>query len=151
MAENLPPPKARFSICLLENVAHELLFLKRSPSSSMGPGQWGFPAGHIEEHESPMNCARREIDEEIGIGHLLELRQVHAPVRDSFYGGHYEIHLFHFIWREGTIVLNEEHTDFRWIGKHQLAALDTMLGIDEDIYYLDIWPLQYLNAERFPK
>ena len=151
MPKKLAPPKARFSICLLENSTHELLFLKRSANSTMGPNQWGFPAGHIEENESPMNCARREIDEEIGLGHTLELRQVHAPVRDSFYGGHYEIHLFHFIWREGTIVLNEEHTDYRWVDRNQLAVLDTMLGIDEDIYYLGIWPSQYLNQERLPK
>ena len=129
MPKNLAPPKARFSICLLENSAHELLFLKRSANSTMGPNQWGFPAGHIEQNESPMNCARREIDEEIGLGHTLELRQVHAPVRDSFYGGHYEIHLFHFIWREGAIrryLYSRTRTSVHYCTPGQSTALRIM-------------------------
>ncbi|MGR8950577.1 MAG: hypothetical protein ACU84Q_21240, partial [Gammaproteobacteria bacterium] len=74
----------------------------------------------------------------------------HAPVRDTFYGGLYEIHLFHFIWRNGNIQLNEEHSDFRWVDKTQFAGLDAMFGVDEDIRYLGIWPEKYLNPERLP-
>lgn len=33
-------------------------------------GYWGFPKGHIEEGESPIQAAKREIYEEAGISHL---------------------------------------------------------------------------------
>ena len=144
------PPKARFSICLVENTDHQLLFLKRSANAKLGAKQWGFPAGHIERGESPMNCARRELDEEIGTEHDLELLQTHPPVRDLFYGGRYEVHLYHFLWRTGTIRLNDEHTEYRWVQQSDFLALDTVLGVDEDIYYLSIWPAEYLHQDRLP-
>jgi 8-oxo-dGTP pyrophosphatase MutT (NUDIX family) len=65
----LSAPKARFSICLLENKQHELLFLKRASNAKLGAKQWGFPAGHIEAGESPLECATRELLEEIGPQH----------------------------------------------------------------------------------
>lgn len=150
MSAPLQPPKARFSICLLENGQHELLFLKRAQNAKLGANQWGFPAGHIEDGESPMNCARRELGEEIGFDHQLELQQTHPPVRDLFYGGQYEVHLFHFLWRGGTIALNNEHNDSRWVSKSDFAALDTVVGVDEDIFYLKIWPRHYLRADKLP-
>ena len=144
------PPKARFSICLLENVDQQLLFLKRSTTAKLGAKQWGFPAGHIESGESPMNCARRELDEEIGTEHHLELLRTHPPVRDLFYGGLYEVHLFHFRWHTGKIILNQEHNEYRWVQKSDFLELDTVLGVDEDIYYLNIWPTKYLHQDRLP-
>lgn len=143
-------PRARFAICLLENAQHELLFVRRAFDAKLGAGQWGFPAGHIEQGEYPAECARRELDEEIGTGHTLALRQMHAPVRDNFYGGHYEIHLFHFYWTAGVVLLNEEHSEYRWVTKSNFAELDTVLGVDEDIYYLNIWPVKYLDSDKLP-
>ena len=143
-------PQARFAICLLENAENQLLFLKRAANAKLGANQWGFPAGHIELDESPMNCARRELDEEIGSDHQLVLQQSHPPVRDLFYGGEYEVHLFHFLWRDGIIRLNDEHSDYRWIGKTEFSTLDTVLGVDEDIYYLNIWPAAYLDQQKLP-
>lgn len=49
----LPDTKDQFAINLIENEQHELLFLKRSQSSRIGPGLWGFPAGRIKIDESP--------------------------------------------------------------------------------------------------
>jgi hypothetical protein len=48
------------------------------------------------------------------------------------------------------VTLNAEHSDFRWVDKSAFLALDTVLGVDEDIYYLDVWPVQYLHAEKLP-
>lgn len=150
MGTTSQPPKARFSICLLENINHELLFLKRSPNAKLGANQWGFPAGHIEKNESPMNCARRELDEEIGPEHHLALQQAHPPVRDLFYGGQYEVHLFHFLWHSGSINLNHEHSEYRWVNKANFPELDTVLGVDEDIFHLKIWPDEYLHQNKIP-
>ncbi|MGH8527381.1 MAG: NUDIX hydrolase, partial [Gammaproteobacteria bacterium] len=42
----------RFAINILENDRNEILLLKRSLHLSLGPGQWGFPAGQIEPDET---------------------------------------------------------------------------------------------------
>ncbi|HEX5385123.1 MAG TPA: NUDIX hydrolase [Gemmatimonadales bacterium] len=38
---------------------------------------WGFPKGHIEDGEAPAETARRETQEETGLGDLL----LHGPIR----------------------------------------------------------------------
>ena len=142
--------EARFSICLLEDRLGRLLFVKRAPNESIGAGKWGFPAGHIEADETPLECAMREMDEEIGSQHeLVEVNQV-GPVRDTFYGGKFEIHLFHFHWSSGVVELNDEHTSFAWVAAPEFKNLDVMLGIEEDIVLLGIWPLEIFDPLRLP-
>ena len=146
----LAPPRARFSICIVEDGDGRVLFLERAPDRALGPGLWGFPAGHIEDGETPEACARRELREEIGPQHeLTELRRL-PPVRDTAYGGVYEIHLFHFRWHGGVVELNHEHTDHAWLAPGGHRGLRVMDGIDEDLRLLGVWPLEALNAERLP-
>lgn len=141
---------ASYAITLLENDNNELLFLKRSRFAELGAGQWGFPAGHLEPGESPQRCAARELTEEIGAQLKLQYVRQFGPVRDSCYGGIYEVWLFHFKWLGGDIRLNHEHSEYRWVSRDQFPALDTMAGIDEDIAYLEIWPLEYLDQDKLP-
>jgi len=144
------PVKARFSINVIENLQHELLFLKRSMYAELGPGLWGFPAGHIKNNETPEKCAAREITEEIGHQLKMEFIRRFGPVRDYCYGGIYQVWLFHFIWHGGVIKLNDEHTEFDWVGPERFNDLDTMDGIDEDIAWLEIWPLRFLDKNKLP-
>lgn len=143
-------PTARFSICLLEDADKRLLFVKRAPDDSIGAGKWGFPAGHIESGESPIECAIREMNEEIGQDHKIEHLNMLGPVRDTFYGGRFEIHLFHFSWTSGTVELNNEHTEYAWVAPNQFKQLDVMLGVEEDIVLLGIWPADMFNPSRLP-
>lgn len=144
------PPTSRFSINLLENDRNELLFLKRADWLKLGPGQWGFPAGHIETNESPEQCALRELREEIGDRFEAKLIRTFGPVQDTLYGGKYEIHLFHHRWLGGEVRLNHEHTEFAWVSKEDFKKYDAMNGVDEDILYLNIWPREFLRADRLP-
>jgi 8-oxo-dGTP diphosphatase len=143
--------RERFSINVLENSSHEILLLKRSMDTALGPGLWGFPAGHIMAGESPQACSRRELDEEIGQQHVLELVNSLGPVPDTYYGGRYEIFLYHYRWLGGDIRLNHEHTDYAWVGRRDFKNYEVMYGIDEDLLYLEIWPRQYLNESRLPR
>ena len=143
-------PKARFAICLIEDDQHRLLFLQRAPDRVLGPSLWGFPAGHIEAGESARECAYREMAEEIGTAvRVQELRSL-GPFRDSFYGGVYEINLYHLRWQRGPIVLNHEHTAYLWADVTSYRTLDLMDGIEEDIALLEIWPRAALNPARLP-
>ena len=148
---SLPAVQDHFSVNVIENDNSELLLLKRSSDSKFAPGQWGFPAGHIEAGESPAECAVRELKEEIGtVFEVKNLSEV-GPVRDSYYGGIYEIYLYHLHWLRGEITLNHEHTAYAWVGRKQYKDFSVMDGIDEDIRYFNIWPRTYLNAERLPE
>ena len=147
---SIKPPKASFSINILENKQNEILLLKRHAAAELGPGLWGFPAGHIRENEDPAHCALREMHEEIGKDIIIHLLQEFGPVRDSFYGGIYQIYLFHYRWHGGTISLNEEHTEYAWAGPEEYKNYDVMEGLDEDIAYLNIWPKKYLHQNKLP-
>lgn len=146
----LPPVEARFSINVIENLDGELLLLKRSAKTRFGPELWGFVAGHIETGESPKECAMRELREEIGEAFTLEALKEFGPVRDSYYGGVYEIYLFHYLWLGGAIRLNHEHSDYTWVSRENYRDYKVMNGIDEDIRYLGIWPIEYLNQDKLP-
>lgn len=145
------PIVARFAINVLENSAGELLLLRRASHLRLAPGLWGFPAGHLEPGESPAQCAARELGEEIGLAHEVRLMRTLGPIRDTHYGGIYEIHLFHQQWLGGTITLNHEHTEHAWVSKERFRDYDVMNGIDEDILYLGIWPREYLREEKLPE
>lgn len=146
----MSPPRARYAINLIENQRRELLLLRRALDRKLGPGLWGFAAGNIEPGESPEACSLREIREEIGPRHRLEALGRLGPLRDSFYGGEFEIHLFHYRWLAGLIVLNGEHTAYAWVGPESYRRYAVMDGIDEDIDLLGIWPRRYLDPRKIP-
>ncbi|MFT5133490.1 MAG: 8-oxo-dGTP pyrophosphatase MutT (NUDIX family) [Gammaproteobacteria bacterium] len=146
----LPPIEARFSINIVENNLSELLLLKRSAQAKLGPGLWGFPAGHIEDGEKPEECALRELKEEIGNNFVIDSLAALGPLRDCYYGGIYEIYLYHRRWSGGEINLNHEHTQYAWVGREDYKQYSVMDGIDEDIRYFDIWPSDFLNREKLP-
>lgn len=134
----LPAITARFSINVIQNANDELLLLKRSERAKLGPGLWGFPAGHIRQDESPLECAMRELQEETGTDCMTELLREYGPVRDKHYGGIYEIYLFHLRWLEGAINLNHEHTAYAWVDPSDLREYDIMAGMEDDLDYLGI-------------
>lgn len=128
----------RFSICVVQNERRELLLVKRGNHRNFNPGLWGFPGGHIEADESPTDCAWRELREEIGEDHQVELVTSAGPFVDCHYGGRFEAHLFLYRWLSGTITLNAEHTDYTWVSLDALKRYDRMPGIDADLDYLGL-------------
>ena len=143
--------KARFAINILENDQNQILLLKRRPEASLGPGLWGFPAGHIEEGETAEECALRELGEEIGDEFQIETVNRLGPLRDTFYGGVYQVYLFHHHWLNGKVNLNHEHTDYAWVAREDFKNYAVMDGIDEDLLYLNIWPREFLNENKLPE
>ncbi|MEQ8660623.1 MAG: NUDIX domain-containing protein [Gammaproteobacteria bacterium] len=144
------PPTARYALNLLLDADDRLLMLRRAAGARLGPGLWGLPAGKIEPGETPPAAATREMCEEIGDGHDVELLRYLGPFRDTFYGGQYEIHLFLRRWHAGTVVLNNEHTAWAWVGAADYRGYAVMDGIDEDIALLGFWPQRFLDRERIP-
>lgn len=130
--------EARFAICVLRNRDDQLLLVRRSHDRKLGPGRWGFPGGHIEAGESPGDCAWRELGEEIGSDHRVELIRSAGPFRDRHYGGRFEAHLFLYHWHAGAITLDDEHIDYCWVSIEDMRDYSLMPGIDEDLAHLDL-------------
>ncbi|MCP5145342.1 MAG: NUDIX domain-containing protein [Gammaproteobacteria bacterium] len=140
-------PQARFAIAVIENQANCLLLLKRSAGAVLGPGTWAFPAGHLEDKETARDCIVRELAEEIGTDCQYNIVRSLPPIRDIFYGGVYEIHLFHIRWLSGNVTLNHEHTQSNWVSAADFHKYSVMTGTDENIYMLGIWPRTCLNKD----
>lgn len=130
--------EARFAICILQNSNNDLLLVQRSGHRKLGPNLWGFPGGHIEQHESPLECAWRELHEEIGQYNQVKLLKVAGPFIDRHYGGRFEAYLFLFEWQSGIIELDQEHDAFEWVPIERLEYYSLMPGITDDLMHLDL-------------
>jgi 8-oxo-dGTP diphosphatase len=105
-----------------------ILAARRSPESSM-PGKWEFPGGKLEKGESPEDCLRREIREELGLGITL-LRSL-SPVSHGYTD--FDILLYPFLCRideTSAKPLSEfprslqSHSEIRWDTPENLQNLD---------------------------
>jgi 8-oxo-dGTP diphosphatase len=116
-----------------------ILFLQRSNSLAAGPGKWGFAGGGLEPGETPEAAMAREIGEELGPAVRLELRNRVGPV-PGLGQSHLVVHLFHYDYLGGEVILNEEHTRFAWIEETEFRTLDVIAGVEEDLTYFGLWP-----------
>ncbi|MBM4041866.1 MAG: NUDIX pyrophosphatase [Planctomycetes bacterium] len=109
----------------------EYAVLKRSDAD-----WWHFVAGGGEEGESPLDAARRETREEIGItpkGELLPLDSMATIPRHWFAAGAewppevYVVPEYAFAVETGEaeLTLSEEHTELRWVPYDEAQALLT--------------------------
>lgn len=141
-------PEQRFAIAVIVDQSQNVLLLRRNAGSRLGAGLWGFVGGHIRPGEAPAACMQRELGEELGDQHELELKATMGPIRDHHYGGRFEVHLFHYQWLSGNITLNDEHSTYAWVNREDWADYPVMDGIDDDLAYFDIWPRHFLHAAQ---
>ncbi len=100
---------------LLFNSRGELFLQKRSLAKDEQPGKWdSSAAGHVDSGEDYVDCARREIGEELGIvveQPLQELFKLAASIQTG--NEHSVIYRYSF---DGPLVLQaEEIDDGQWI------------------------------------
>ena len=81
-------------------------------------GHWDFPKGHIEEGEGPLDTAKREVEEEIGIKELMFIEGFSDRISYSFKAkGHIifkEVIFFLAESRTKNISLSYERKEFKW-------------------------------------
>jgi 8-oxo-dGTP pyrophosphatase MutT (NUDIX family) len=145
------PPKGRYSLAIITDPDNRVLCLKRAPGDRFAGGQWGLPGGGIEVGESSWQALCRELKEELGDRFRSRYLAHFMPVRDSFYGGIYELHLFRMEVEETAILLSEEHTEFSWVSGEAFKELETFAGIDEDLAHVGVWPVHFLKSKFLPK
>jgi 8-oxo-dGTP pyrophosphatase MutT (NUDIX family) len=109
---------------------------RRSPESPNLPGLWDIVGGHVEAGETLLEALHREVHEETGwmvageprlnfVSEWMFPNEPDAPRRG-----------FDFVVTvDGDLtkprLARDEHTDFRWITRHELALFDENRGQDD--------------------
>jgi bis(5'-nucleosidyl)-tetraphosphatase len=115
-----------------------------------GKGHWAFPKGHAEKGERPLQCAMRELYEEVGL-HVSFLYDVDPIVENYFFKKDNEL-----IHKTVTYFLantkgdlkwdNFEITDALWLPLDQAIEQATYKGTKEVCKQLKI-----LSQKKIPK
>jgi hypothetical protein len=98
---------------------------KRPESNHSYPGCWSLVAGKVEDGESPVEAARREILEEtsIEVGEPLDSMEP-LYVREGKVL--FKVYPFHFDAGEKDPVLNDENEDWMWASPEDAEKLGTV-------------------------
>jgi 8-oxo-dGTP pyrophosphatase MutT (NUDIX family) len=119
----------------IKNNNNKLLILKRSDKVKSMKGLWSGISGIIEKNEKPLDRAKIEIFEEVGITEnkitlvkAIEKMQVHSPKYDN---QEWIIFPFLFQTKEMKINLNWENSDFKWIESNQLKNYETVPSLQK--------------------
>ena len=113
---------------LLFNSKGELFLQKRSMSKDEQPGKWdSSAAGHVDSGEAYLDCARREITEELGIAAERSMEALFKLSASALTGNeHCMVYRYTF---DGPMVLQaEEIDDGRWVSAQ---AMDRRVAADD--------------------
>ena len=118
----------------------KLLILKRSDKVKSMKGLWAGISGIIEKNEEPLQRARIEIFEEVGITEdkitlvkSAEEMKVHSPQYENH---EWEIFPFLFEAENPTIKLNWENSEFKWINVDKLENYETVPSLQKVLFNL---------------
>ena len=118
----------------------EILILKRSKKVRSMKGLWSGVSGTIENNENPLDRAKIEIFEEIGIKEdeiKLVKKSEKMKISSSQYKNHqWEIFPFLFETKKETIQLNWENSDFKWILPIELKNYETVPSLEKLLFNL---------------
>jgi len=120
--EHLDIVNGRVAIAAVRK-GNEFLVVKRSSENST-PGKWGFVSGGIENGEDSKEAAVRELKEETG------LKAEPVETGDFYIGkgekGFWRLEPVLLEYEEGTVDLNWELSDYRWVEPNEFAELDSI-------------------------
>jgi 8-oxo-dGTP diphosphatase len=105
-------------------IIHEgrILCVKRGPAKyDYISGKWEFPGGKVEVGETKKVALVREIKEELHMD--ITVDTFLTTVQHSYPDFHLTMHSFLCSCASNELTLTE-HTDFKWLRKHELSELD---------------------------
>jgi 8-oxo-dGTP diphosphatase len=128
------PPPVRVAGALVVDDAGRIFFQKRSATRKLFPNTWDVVGGHMEPGETLEDTLRRELVEETG----WQLSVILGPVGDYTYTGEdglQRVETDFLVRVDGDLTRPRlevgKHTDFRWLGRDDLAVLDENREIND--------------------
>lgn len=119
---------------------NKFLLLKRSEKVKTMKGLWAGISGIIEKDEKPLERAKIEIFEELGIDkesiRLLKASQQMKITSPQYKNHEWEIFPFLFEVKEPKIKLNWENSEYRWIKVEELQNYETVPSLDRVLFNL---------------
>jgi len=117
---------------IIRNSEGKFLLIKRA-NEGIHAGKWALPGGMVELNEFYENALKREIKEEVN----LNLKKILKKVADYEYprpdgritvGTSFSIEVENY-----EIKPNKEVSDFRWVSLEELAELDVIKDLEEEL------------------
>lgn len=119
--------------CFLQS-NQRILLLHRSDKVGSYQGKWAGVSGYLEEAEDPLQRARIEIQEEVGLSSAqASLVRSGEPLRifDEQKDNVWIVHPFLFEVHEQNLRLDWEHTESKWIDPDDLRSYETVPGLKD--------------------
>ena len=114
---------------------NQILILKRSEKVRSMKGLWSGVSGVIENNENPIDRAKIEIFEEVGIKEkeikLLKKLEKMKISSQQYKNHEWEIFPFLFETKKGDIELNWENSEFKWILPKELKNYQTVPSLEK--------------------
>ena len=123
------------AVVMLVDRQGRILMQHRDANARVSPDQWGLPGGRVEEGETPVEAARREVHEETGIRCELDADVGTTEYTDSR-GRPKQVRW----WTMRPIASdgfeqNDEVDEIRWLTPRDAARL---LSYERDLPLLDL-------------
>ena len=100
--------------------SNKILLLKYSANNTQGEGgHWDFPKGHVEQNETELETALRELEEETGISKVEIIADFRHSISYTFSRRSEsiskEVIFFLASTVEKRVTLSHEHIDYAWL------------------------------------
>lgn len=106
-----------------------VLLLKRAPTRDTYPDRWAGVSGYLE-HDDPVETARMEIREEVGLTAPTLVRAGSAiDVDDEEHGRSWRVHPFLFDVETRDLDLDREHRTAEWVAPTAMLRRPTVPGL----------------------
>ena len=115
---------------------NKLLLLKRGDTAPWNPGKYCLPGGMVDENESLIDCAIRELYEETNIKitphHLYSMKVTNKSgnSRIVFICNYDDLYYVTLSW---------EHSEYRWASYQDTASMNLSPGLPDTIKTLCHW------------
>jgi 8-oxo-dGTP diphosphatase len=126
-----PRPKPELAVSAAIFRDGNVLLVRRAGAPAKG--LWTLPGGRVEVGETLVAAVRREVLEEtaldIDVIGLAGYRESILPQAVGDRGRHFVILPFAARWVSGSVVLNDELDDCRWMAIDAVASMQTTEGL----------------------
>lgn len=123
-------PKFEIAFCISGHDG-KLLLLQRQDNKGQA-GEWGVPAGKLENNETAKKAAKRELFEETGLIIPESKFMYITKLYDRYPTFDFTMNIFHVsLEKKEDIILNDtEHKDFRWVTLDEALKMKLMQDVD---------------------